>query len=379
LDVVLLGVLPTPGVAYLTGATPAAGGIVISASHNPYADNGIKIFNSKGYKLTDQAEARIESLLDESEAAVVAPASIGQAKHLKSGSSSYLQFLKQAMPHLSLQGMTIAVDCANGATHHIAPQLFEQLGARVIPISCTPDGVNINENCGSQHPENLSQIVTKIRADLGLAFDGDGDRLIAVDDNGKVLTGDQIMAVCANDLLGKGRLKNNKVVTTVMSNMGFHLALKALGIETVVTPVGDRYVIEKMIAEDAVLGGEDSGHLIFRNLHTTGDGLMAALHLIDAMKTAVKPLSELSKLMTVFPQCLINVEVDRKPDLQSIPEVTAIVDRIEKALGSQGRVLVRYSGTQNTCRVMVEASTPEQTKAYCEEIAEVVRRSINDR
>jgi phosphoglucosamine mutase len=378
LDVVLLGVMPTPGVAYTAAATSAAGGVVISASHNPYADNGIKVFNSEGYKLTDQDETWIESSIARKDDATVLPAEIGRLKQIKNAPARYLEFLKQAVPDLSLKGITIALDCAHGATHQIAPLFFAQLGARVVPLACMPDGVNINENCGSQHPETLSRSVVENQADLGLAFDGDGDRLIAVDDKGKVLTGDQIMVICANHLLRKGKLKHRKVVTTVMSNLGFHLALKSLDVETVVTPVGDRYVIEKMIAEDAVLGGEDSGHMIFRECHTTGDGLMAALHLIDAVKTAAKPLSELSKLMTVFPQCLINVDVDRKPDLQFIPEVKAVIDRIEHTLGSQGRVLVRYSGTQNTCRVMVEAPTREKTQAYCEEIAEVVRRSINE-
>lgn len=377
MDVTLLGIIPTPGVAYMTGVTKAAAGVVISASHNPYTDNGIKVFNSRGYKLSDAEEQHIEALIAEGQSASgVTSNGIGRQRPAENVTVEYMRFLEQAVPALSLQGMTIAVDCANGATYKVAPMLLERLGATVIQMACVPDGININADCGSQHPGHLSRAVVDRNADLGLAFDGDGDRLIAVDENGSILTGDQIMVICADHLSSLGKLKNNKVITTVMSNMGFHLALENLGIEAAVTSVGDRYVIEKMISEDAILGGEDSGHMIFRDVHTTGDGMMAALRLLEAMQRAGKPLSDLSKLMTVFPQRLINIDVRRKPDLHSVPEIQAVIRKAERALGTRGRVLVRYSGTQSTCRVMVEAQTQHEAESYCREIAEVIQLAI---
>lgn len=373
----LAGVLPTPGLAHLAASSTAIAGVVISASHNPFEDNGIKVFDGSGYKLSDTEEHEIESKMSLSVGnESVGADQIGRMRFFNHGVSDYLEFLSNAVPDLSLEGMTIALDCANGATFQVAPQVFERLGAKVIPLFCEPDGININNHCGSQYPEQLAKVVVAQNADLGLAFDGDGDRLIAVDEKGNILTGDQVMAVCAADLKNKGKLRNNRVVSTVMSNLGFRQALAGMGIEWVSAGVGDRYVMEKMRAEDALLGGEDSGHIIFRDSHTTGDGILAALHLIDAIQSAGLPLSRLSGMMTVFPQELINVPVSRKPPLESVPEITAIINQVENSLGDSGRVLVRYSGTENKCRVMVEGPTKEQTERYCCQIADVVRGAL---
>jgi phosphoglucosamine mutase len=376
-DVWMLGVLPTPGIAHLTKATDAMAGIVISASHNPFEDNGIKVFNGEGYKLSDDAEAAVEALICEGDQSIPGDAAdIGCVKMLPDATERYLTFLLQAVGAEPSNGLSIVLDCANGATFKVAPELFRRSGFRVSSLACTPDGFNINDRCGSQHPEDLAHAVVAQKADIGLAFDGDGDRLIAVDETGHVLTGDQIMAVCAKDLLQKGALKNKVVVSTVMSNLGFGLALKQLGIRWVATQVGDRYVMEKMKAEGAILGGEDSGHIVFSDLHTTGDGLMAALRLLEGMRRNGKPLSELSKIMTVFPQELINVDVSSKPDIEGVPAIRQAIARVEEALGERGRVLVRYSGTQDKCRVMVEGPTEAETHAFCMELADVVQKAI---
>jgi phosphoglucosamine mutase len=377
MDIVLLGVMPTPGIARLAAASGAAAGIVISASHNPYEDNGIKVFDGSGFKLNDASESEIENLILNGNIDRKVPSRrIGRVKRMPNPGDQYLQFLQEAVPGLSLEGMTIVLDCANGATHAVAPELFRRLGARVIPMFCDPDGMNINDQCGSQHPEQMAGVVVAQGADLGLAFDGDGDRLIVVDEAGRVLSGDQIMAICAADLQRKGLLARNVVVGTVMSNTGFHRALRQMGIQVHATQVGDRYVMQKMLAEKAILGGEDSGHLIFRDVHTTGDGLMAALRLLDAVRSAGRPLSELAGIMTVFPQELINVDVSGKPDLKSVPAIVDAIAQAETTLGDQGRVLVRYSGTQNKCRVMVEGPTREVTRELCLKIAEVVKKEL---
>ena len=376
-NVSVLGVLPTPAVAYLTASSNAVAGIVISASHNPYEDNGIKVFNSEGYKLSDTLELQIEKrMAGQTDATRACSNGIGRLKPLENPTTEYISFLTTACPDLSLDRMTIVLDCANGATYRVAPDVFKRLGATVIPLYCTPDGVNINDGCGSQYPQKLSETVVEEKASLGLAFDGDGDRLIAVDERGTILTGDQIIAVCARDLMEKGKLRNKRVVTTVMSNIGFNNAMTDLGIETFRTSVGDRYVMETMLAQDAVLGGEDSGHIIFRDVHTTGDGLMAALRLLDAMIRSGKSLSELAGMMTVFPQKMVNVDVNEKPDLDTIPEIRQTIRQVEADLGDKGRVLVRYSGTQNKCRVMVEGPTAEETLFYCEKIADTIRNKI---
>jgi len=377
LDVWHLGVLPTPGIARATITTGALAGVVISASHNPFEDNGIKLFDANGFKLVDEAEAQIEALLfNNEEIRLAASQDIGRVKYIEDADKHYIDFLRQSFEALDIHGLTVALDCANGATYKVAPELMNCLGATIIPIFCNPDGKNINAQCGSQHPERLARVVVEKNADLGLAFDGDGDRLIAVDEKGHVLSGDQIMAILAQDYLQQGMLKNSRVVATVMSNMGFRLALQKMNIELHTTQVGDRYVMEKMLEMDAVLGGEDSGHMIFRDVHTTGDGLLAALRLLGALQRSGKPLSQLANVMTVFPQKLINVDVKTKPDFTKILEINHAIARAEGLLGERGRVLVRYSGTQNKCRVMVECPTKDQTDDLCRQIASTIQRVI---
>jgi phosphoglucosamine mutase len=377
-DAWLLGVLPTPGIARITVERQALAGVVISASHNPYDDNGLKIFDAHGYKLTDDAETRLEANIRSGLKITLAHSNaIGRVKRVKDSGESYLAFLQKAAQNSTpLNQMTIAVDCANGATFSVAPELFRRLGATVIPLYCSPDGVNINDDCGSQYPQHLAHAVLDRKADVGLAFDGDGDRLIAVDEIGRTLSGDQIMAILAKDFKRRGVLKNNAVVSTIMSNMGFRAALHQMGIQHFAAQVGDRYVMQTMLEKGAFLGGEDSGHMILRDAHTTGDGLLAALRLLEAMQRSGQPLSELAKVMTVFPQELINVDVKSKPDLQTIPEIVQAIQHAESSLGDQGRVLVRYSGTQNKCRVMVEGPTKEQTLGLCQNIAAAVAKSI---
>jgi phosphoglucosamine mutase len=382
MGVSLVGVLPTPGLARLVVENEdAAAGVVISASHNPFEDNGIKLFDGNGYKLSETTELQIESHIEKGEYTKPSNSktrfeSIGRMAFSNSFSDAYLRFLLDALPNLSLTDMTIVLDCANGATFQIAPELFERLGANVIPLFVAPDGTNINADCGSQHPETLAQTVLEYNADMGLAFDGDGDRLITVDEKGNVLTGDQLMAICANDLKQSGELTNDCVVCTIMSNLGFHEAMEQIGVRTITTAVGDRSVMECMRSEGAILGGEDSGHIIFHDVHTTGDGILAAIRLIDAVQKANKPLSQLSQVMTVFPQTLINISVKEKPALESVPEIKRVIEEVSTELGDAGRVLVRYSGTENKCRVMVEGPKKDTTDGYCKRIAEVIRLSL---
>jgi phosphoglucosamine mutase len=286
-------------------------------------------------------------------------------------------FLKNTFPkEFTLEGTKIVLDCAHGATYRVAPETFSELGTDVKTIFDKPNGENINANCGSQHPETLAEEVVKSKAAVGFAFDGDGDRCITVDEKGSVLTGDQIMAICAKEMKKEGRLAHNLVVSTVMSNIGLGIALKELGIEYAFTRVGDRYVLEEMLAKGALLGGEDSGHVIFLKHHTTGDGIITALQVLAVMKKTQKPLSELSHVMKVFPQKLINVDIKTKPELSTIPEIREVIGEVEELLGDTGRVLVRYSGTQNLCRVMVEGPTDEETNHHCTNIAEVIREKL---
>jgi len=379
-DALLVGPLPTPGIAFLTTSMRADAGIVISASHNPFQDNGIKIFSGEGLKLTDDQENQIEELIFENRMISLRqnPSELGKAYRIDDARGRYIVFLKYTFPReYSLEGMKIVIDCANGATYRIAPETFVELGAHVKSLFVNPDGKNINLNCGSQHPETLAEEVVKTKADIGLAFDGDGDRLIAVDETGHILTGDQILVICARMMKKEGRLKNNLAITTIMSNLGLRIALKKMGIDHIMTQVGDRYVLEEMQARGANIGGEDSGHMIFLDHHTTGDGIITALQLISAMKKEGKPLSELVKVMKVYPQVLINVEVKDKPDLSKIPEINQIIKKAEEELRHMGRVLVRYSGTQPICRVMVEGPTPEVTRRYCHMIADIVREKLS--
>jgi len=379
-NAILVGVIPTPGIAFLTASTRADAGIVISASHNPFEDNGIKIFGSEGFKLPDEKESAIEEavLANHLQKLMPSPTELGKAYRMDDARGRYIVFLKHAFPkEHTLEGTRIVLDCSHGATYRVAPETFLELGADVSTLFDEPNGKNINLGCGSQHPEALAEEVLKARADVGFAFDGDGDRLIAVDETGTVLTGDQILAVCANVLKKEGSLTNNLVVRTVMSNIGLSITFQTLGIDSVMAKVGDRYVLEEMQARGAVIGGEDSGHLIFLNHHTTGDGIITALQVAAAMKKEGKPLSELAKIMKVFPQVLINVAVATRPEIETVPEIMAAIREVETKMGDQGRVLVRYSGTQNLCRIMVEGPSQEETTRHCRKIASVVEKMLN--
>jgi phosphoglucosamine mutase len=379
MDVHDAGVLPTPGVAYLTLKTRAAAGVMISASHNPFYDNGIKVFDSKGLKISDTDEAEIEKWI------LGAPSpnhddatdDIGVVSQRIGAVNEYIEFLlDKSNIDLDFNGLKIVLDCANGAASCVAPLVFTKLGAEVISLHETPDGRNINDNCGSEHTDSLAETVVRNQAHAGLAFDGDADRLIAVDETGQRLTGDQVLALCARMMKDQGRLTGNTVVSTVMSNIGLKQALNDMEITHVESDVGDRRVMEKMQATQAVLGGEDSGHTIFLNDHTSGDGILTAMKVLEAMRIRNEPLSVLKRCMTIAPQVLVNVNVNKKPELKTLPSLSKAIEEVENLLGSKGRVLVRYSGTQPICRVMVEGPTPEETRNYARRIAESVRNVI---
>jgi len=378
-DPYLVGVLPTPGIAFITQSMRADAGIVISASHNPYQDNGLKIFDADGFKLTDTQESNIEDMIfgDELNDLLPKAKDMGKALRINDIHGRYIVFLKNSFPRdLSMEGMKIVLDTANGATYRVAPDAFGELGADVEVIHNTPNGININDGCGSQHTQNLKNTVIKSGAAIGLAFDGDGDRLIAVDEKGTEITGDQLLIICAYVLKKEGKLKNDLLVSTIMSNLGLRVACKKYGFKHHASNIGDRYVLADMLRLGAIIGGEDAGHMIFLEHHKTGDGIIAAMQLIAAMLKEGKPLSELARLMNVFPQKLINIDVKKKPEISSIPRVMEIIGQVECALGEEGRVLVRYSGTQNMCRIMVEGPSYDTTEKYCRQIANVVKSEI---
>jgi len=375
----LVGVLPTPGIAFITQSMRADAGIVISASHNPYQDNGLKIFGADGFKLTDAQEKLIEELIlgDKLKDLLAPSRDIGKAFRIGDIHGRYIVFLKNAFPRdCSMEGMKVVLDTSNGATYKVAPDVFTELGAEVEVIHNTPNGININDGCGSQHTGDLKNAVLKSHANIGLAFDGDGDRLIAVDEKGNEISGDQLLIICACVLKKEGRLANDLVVSTVMSNLGLRMACKKYGFQHHASAVGDRYVLADMLRLGAVIGGEDAGHMIFLEHHKTGDGILAAMQVIAAMIKEGKPLSELARLMDVFPQKLINIDVKNKPEISSLPKLMEAIGRAERELGEAGRVLVRYSGTQNMCRVMVEGPSRDVTERYCREIAAVVKSEI---
>ena len=380
-DAILIGPLPTPGIAFITNNMDADAGIVISASHNPYEDNGIKIFTKGGFKLSDEQEQAIEDLILSGTLSdhVVPSDRVGRATREEDALGRYIVFLRHTFPKdLSLEGLKIVLDCANGATYKIAPTLFREMRADVLALNISPDGRNINLNCGAISPDLLAEKVVERKAHLGLAFDGDGDRLIAVDELGNLVSGDKILAVCSCFLKSRNCLKNDLLVHTVMSNLGLSKALERLGIKGFTAQVGDRSVLEAMLAHGSVLGGEDSGHLIFLDHHTTGDGILSALQLLAVMIYEGKSLSELAAVMDTFPQLTINVPVQSKPDLSAIPEIARVIQSAEDSLGDQGRVLVRYSGTQSLCRVMVEGPTEDITAFHASAIAEVVKAKLNE-
>ncbi len=380
-DVLLVGPLPTPGIAFITTSMRADAGIVISASHNLFQDNGIKIFSGDGFKLPDQLEDRIEDLITSDRIASLRPTAqeVGKAFRIDDAVGRYVVYLKNSFPkEYTLEGMKIVLDCANGAAYRVAPAVFEELGAKVIALGVDPDGENINSQCGSLHPQLAIRTLKEEGADIGISLDGDADRVIFSDEKGNVVDGDQIMAFCARDLRHANRLKKNTVVATVMSNLGLDLVLKGLGVKVVRTQVGDRYVVEEMAKNGYNFGGEQSGHLIFLDYNTTGDGVLSALQVLSVMKREGKKLSELASILTPFPQVLLNVTVAHRKDPLQVPEIVSLIKKVQKKLGEKGRVLVRPSGTENLIRVMVEGEKADEIKAHAEEIAESVRKNMEE-
>jgi len=377
-DVVKLGIVSTPAVAYLTRKLNADAGVMISASHNPVEDNGIKFFGADGFKLLDETELEIESLLDKKEDNLPRPVGkdVGQVYNRQDAKEDYLNFLKATIPN-SFEGLKIVLDTANGAAYELAPALFRDLGAEVISIFNEPNGLNINEQCGSTHPDKLIEAVKAQQADIGLAFDGDADRLIAVDENGQIVDGDHIMLICAVFLSEKGQLTGNTVVSTVMSNIGFYKGIEQYGLQSIQTKVGDRYVMEEMRKNGFNLGGEQSGHIIFLDHNTTGDGILSAIQLVNAVKEKGKPLSDLAGMMVKYPQVLENLRVTDKNEFFNNPEIARSIEEVERKLGSEGRVLVRPSGTEPLIRVMVEGPTEEIVKSYVAEIMNVVKKELS--
>lgn len=373
-DVLTVGVIPTPAIALLTRELNAAGGVVISASHNPVEDNGIKFFGPSGYKLTDEKEQQIEQLLTDSSTQLPSPvgAGVGRIQRVTDADDRYIDFLKGTVTG-DFNGLKIVVDCANGAAYRVAPRVLEELGARVIPIFNTPDGGNINAGCGSTHPEKLQDAVVHHGADLGLAHDGDADRLIAVDHRGNLVDGDQIMVICARHLKAQNRLPKNTVVVTVMSNLGLHLAMREAGIEVLQTKVGDRYVLEELLHSGAVLGGEQSGHILFLDHSPTGDGVLTALQLLTVVKSTGCNLAELAGQMERLPQLLENVRVADKHQVMTSPALKESIAQMEKRLAGKGRVLVRPSGTESLVRVMAEGRDMEQLEAVVGELVNLIK------
>jgi len=379
IDTLMVGPLPTPGVAFITRAYRADAGIVISASHNPFYDNGIKFFSSEGFKLPDAWEEEMEALITSGsfEDSLPGDDDVGRNTKINDADGRYIEYVKATFPRkLSLKNMKIALDCANGAPYKVAPLVFRELDAQVFVYGNSPNGLNINEGCGSLHPETVQKAVIDHRADVGIALDGDGDRVLMVDENAQIVDGDTILAICARDLQKQGRLRHNKVVATVMSNFGFIKAMEKLGIEVIRSPVGDRYVIQDMLKHDANLGGEQSGHMIFLDHNTTGDGLVCALQVLRIMIETDSKLSDLAAIFTRYPQAVVNVKVNTKPPLDTLSAVNQARQNVEKTLGDSGRVLVRYSGTENICRVMVEGPKFKQVHEMATAIATAVESEI---
>ena len=378
-DVMLVGPLPTPGIAFITTSMRANAGVVISASHNPYHDNGIKIFSRDGFKLPDEMEKQIEGLILSGQLLSSRPTAnqIGKAHRIDDAVGRYVVFLKNTFPNdLTLEGLRIAIDCANGAAYRVAPAVFEELGAEVIPIGVDPNGENINAGCGSLYPEVVSRLVVEKGADLGIALDGDADRIIFVDRHGKQVDGDKILAICGLDLLKRGCLRKNTVVTTVMSNMGLEKTIRGAGGSVVRTQVGDRYVVEEMVRGDYNLGGEQSGHTVFLDYNTTCDGILTALQLLAIMKRNGKSIDEMARVMEPFPQVLYNVEVREKKDLKEFPEIRKRIQEIEGSLSGAGRLLIRYSGTEPLLRIMVEGENETQLHQFAQDLVALTQKYL---
>jgi phosphoglucosamine mutase len=377
-DVWLTGPLPTPGIAFITSSMRCDAGVVISASHNPYEDNGIKVFARDGYKLADEIEAEIEALMGSAEldGLRAAPSDVGYSRKIEDARGRYVVYCKATFPsELTLDGMRIVVDGAHGAGYRVGPAVFEELGATVIAIHTKPDGKNINARAGALYPQKMCETVRLHDADLGIALDGDADRLVLCDEDGTVVDGDTVMALCATRMLKENTLAKQTLVTTVMSNIGLERAIRTAGGRMVRTQVGDRYVVEEMRRNGYNLGGEQSGHLVFLDHATTGDGIVAALRVLAIMQREGKPLSELGKVMTRTPQVLVNTVVDKKVPLEQLSDVQELIADVEKQLGEDGRVLVRYSGTESKVRVMIEGMDETRIKSWAEDIAGAVVKS----
>jgi phosphoglucosamine mutase len=378
-DVLLVGPLPTPGIAFLTRTLRADAGVVISASHNPFQDNGIKFFGQTGFKLPDELEAEIERLVlgDAIDALRPTATEIGKAFRIDDAVGRYNVFVKGVFPRtLTLDGMKLVIDCGHGAGYKVGPEVLEELGARVISLGVDPDGENINQNCGALHPGDLQAAVRRHGAHLGIALDGDADRAVFVDERGEVVDGDEVMAIVATDLHARGQLRRDTLVATVMSNLGLHVAMKQRGIQVVTAPVGDRHVVEELVRGGYSFGGEQSGHIVFLDHSTTGDGLITALVLLALLVEQGKPLSELRRVMRRFPQVLVNVPVATKPEVTSVPPLAAAIAKAEAILGERGRVLVRYSGTEPLLRVMIEGEREAQIQDLADTIAATARTAL---
>ncbi len=369
------GIIPTPAIAYLTPRMGYTAGVVISASHNPFEDNGIKVFSGAGEKFTEELERLVESIIADTSWTV--PAGDAPAVEQIDYRAEYLGHLRDILTNVEqVRGMRLAIDCANGATTTIAPRLFQELGFEVHCIGCEPDGRNINLRCGSTAPELLARTVVDGGYPLGIAYDGDGDRAIFVDEHGKVVDGDAVMLMCAKQMRREGRLTGDAIVATVMSNIGLEIALRDAGIEMVRCPVGDKYVMEEMLRRDIALGGEQSGHVIFSEYLFTGDGLATSLNVLRTMGATSRSLSDLASELTTYPQVLVNVRVDRKVDLTTVPEVARVMSAVESRLAGKGRLLIRYSGTEPLLRIMIEGQDQREIVAWAEEIADAVKRHL---
>ncbi len=378
-DVLLVGPMPTPAVALITRSLRADAGVVISASHNPYEDNGIKFFSRTGFKLPDEVEERMENLIASGEIDHIRPTAhkVGKAFRIEDAIGRYIEFVKTSIPKgMMFDGMRIVVDCANGATYKVAPSVLSELEADVIPLNVNPDGTNINKRCGAVHPAQMCAKVKEQEAQLGMAFDGDADRVIMADEDGTEVDGDHIMAMCAIDMMKEGRLARNTLVTTVMSNVGLDQAIKRAGGKVVRTQVGDRYVVEEMLKGKYTVGGEQSGHIVFLDYNTTGDGIITALQVLALMQKTGKSLKELAACMRRSPQALVNVTVKRKKPFESIPRIKKQIAAAKRKLGDTGRILVRYSGTEPVARVMVEGQDKDKITGMAESLASIIREEL---
>ena len=378
-DVLLVGPLPTPGIAFVTVDMRADAGVVISASHNPFHDNGIKIFSGNGFKLPDEMEQRIEELIFSGQLEGLRPTgtAVGKAFRIDDATGRYTVFLKHTFPeYLTLEGLKVVVDCAHGAAYRVTPTVLEELGATVYSVGVEPDGENINLNCGSLYPELISRLVVEQGADLGLTLDGDADRVVFVDHTGRVIDGDHIMAICALDMMQEGTLNKKTLVATVMSNMGLETVMTEAGGTMVRAPVGDRYVVEEMLKGGYNLGGEQSGHIVFLDHNTTGDGMITALQVLAIMQKKGMPLAELAKVMMTFPQTQRSVQVKKKRDFSLVPQIQRMIEECQRELGKRGRILIRYSGTEPVLRIMIEGENEQTIARMADAMAETVQRAL---